>query len=304
MRWRKPGPASSATARPARAPRPHLTMEYLFKVLAKVDVVHVPFKGGGDMNTAALSRGGAVRLRGGADGVRAGAVGRCARARRHQQQAGRGACRMCRPSPKPASRTSRTTPGSASSRRPRRPARSSQRLNKDINDVLAIAGREAAAVEDRLRDRRRLAGRFRHSMSAAEVGKWAKVVKSIGTPPIVGASNGGAAASHIGPPRKNGSHRRYLAPDLAAVVVRPLARMWSLRHEPRPRAGYRAALCRHPGRGGRGRVGRAPGRGRCCSTRGHVLGWGGLALALLGIDHVDEARPGAAAVRAVRHRSV
>jgi tripartite-type tricarboxylate transporter receptor subunit TctC len=40
---------------PGSGTTPHLTMEYLFKVLAKVDVVHVPFKGAGEMNTAALS---------------------------------------------------------------------------------------------------------------------------------------------------------------------------------------------------------------------------------------------------------
>ena len=49
---------------PGSGTTPHLTMEYLFKGLAKVDVVHVPFKGGGDMTTAALS--GAVQFASGA----------------------------------------------------------------------------------------------------------------------------------------------------------------------------------------------------------------------------------------------
>lgn len=40
---------------PGTGTTPHLSMEYLVKVLAKVDVVHVPFKGAGDMNTAALA---------------------------------------------------------------------------------------------------------------------------------------------------------------------------------------------------------------------------------------------------------
>lgn len=40
---------------PGAGTTPHLTMEYLFKVLAKVDVAHVAFKGGGDLVTAALS---------------------------------------------------------------------------------------------------------------------------------------------------------------------------------------------------------------------------------------------------------
>lgn len=45
---------------PGSGTTPHLTLEYLFKVLAKVDVAHVPFKGGGDMTTAALT--GAVQF--------------------------------------------------------------------------------------------------------------------------------------------------------------------------------------------------------------------------------------------------
>jgi len=49
---------------PGAGTTPHLTMEYLFKALAKVDIVHVPFKGAGDMNTAALS--GAIQLASGA----------------------------------------------------------------------------------------------------------------------------------------------------------------------------------------------------------------------------------------------
>lgn len=40
---------------PGSGTTPHLTCEYLFKVLGEVDVVHVPFKGAGDMNTAAMS---------------------------------------------------------------------------------------------------------------------------------------------------------------------------------------------------------------------------------------------------------
>jgi tripartite-type tricarboxylate transporter receptor subunit TctC len=45
---------------PGAGTTPNLTMEYLFKVLAKVDVRHVPFKGGSDLMNAALS--GAVEL--------------------------------------------------------------------------------------------------------------------------------------------------------------------------------------------------------------------------------------------------
>ena len=45
---------------PGAGTTPNLTMEYLLKVLAKVDVRHVPFKGGNDLMNAALS--GAVEL--------------------------------------------------------------------------------------------------------------------------------------------------------------------------------------------------------------------------------------------------
>lgn len=45
---------------PGAGTTPNLTMEYLFKVLAKVDVRHVPFKGGSDLMNAALS--GAIEL--------------------------------------------------------------------------------------------------------------------------------------------------------------------------------------------------------------------------------------------------
>ncbi len=45
---------------PGAGSTPHLTMEYLLKVRAKVDVRHVPFKGGSDMMNAALA--GAVEL--------------------------------------------------------------------------------------------------------------------------------------------------------------------------------------------------------------------------------------------------
>ena len=45
---------------PGAGTTPNLTMEYLFKVLAKVDVRHVAFKGGNEMITAALS--GAIEL--------------------------------------------------------------------------------------------------------------------------------------------------------------------------------------------------------------------------------------------------
>ncbi len=45
---------------PGAGTTPNLTMEYLFKVLAKVDVAHVPFKGGSDLMNAALS--GAIQL--------------------------------------------------------------------------------------------------------------------------------------------------------------------------------------------------------------------------------------------------
>lgn len=45
---------------PGAGTTPSLTMEYLLKVLAKVDVRHVPFKGGSDLMNAALS--GAIEL--------------------------------------------------------------------------------------------------------------------------------------------------------------------------------------------------------------------------------------------------
>lgn len=45
---------------PGAGTTPNLTLEYLLKVLAKVDVRHVPFKGGSDLMNAALS--GAVEL--------------------------------------------------------------------------------------------------------------------------------------------------------------------------------------------------------------------------------------------------
>lgn len=40
---------------PGTGTTPHLSAEYLFKVLAKVDVRHVPYKGGGDMMNATLT---------------------------------------------------------------------------------------------------------------------------------------------------------------------------------------------------------------------------------------------------------
>jgi tripartite-type tricarboxylate transporter receptor subunit TctC len=97
---------------------PHLTAEYLFKVLARVEVTHVPFAGAGPALTpsAARSNWPASRCPRRSRWSRAA---RCA-AWRSPAPSGCPSCPMCPPWPNPASLVSRTTPGSACSPPPAR----------------------------------------------------------------------------------------------------------------------------------------------------------------------------------------
>ena len=111
---------------------PHLTGENLFKLRAKVDITHIPFKGGGP-----AAAGGAGRAAAGGRDRRLGAAaayqGRQDPRARGIRGAPRGRrCPTCRRSASWATRAWRTTPGSASSCRPERPPDIAQKLNDAI----------------------------------------------------------------------------------------------------------------------------------------------------------------------------
>ena len=167
---------------PGSGTTPHLTLEYLFKVLAKVDVVHVPFKGGGDMSTAALS--GAVQFA-------CGAVPTVFALVSSGDVRGLGVTSKTRVAALPDVPTVAESgfrdfedytwigvfaPAAT-------PVALVLRLNKDVNDVLAIPD-----VKERLsKIGFEIVGGSADDFAkyvAAEVGKWAKVVKAIGTPPM------------------------------------------------------------------------------------------------------------------------
>ena len=167
---------------PGSGTTPHLTLEYLFRVLAKVDVVHVPFKGGGDMSTAALS--GAIHFA-------AGAVPTVFALVSSGDVRGLGVTSKTRVAALPNVPTVAESgfkdfedytwiglfaPAAT-------PAPLVLRLNKDVNDVLAIPD-----VKERLsRIGFEIVGGPADGFAkyvADEVGKWAKVVQAIGTPPM------------------------------------------------------------------------------------------------------------------------
>lgn len=167
---------------PGSGTTPHLTMEYLFKVLAKVDVVHVPFKGGGDMSTAALS--GAIQFA-------CGAVPTVFALVSSGDVRGLGVTSAKRVAALPNVPTvaeagfkdfedytwigifaPAATPGPLV-----------QRLNKDVNDVLGIAD-----VKQRLsKIGFEIVGGPADGFATyvrAEVAKWATVVKAVGASPM------------------------------------------------------------------------------------------------------------------------
>ncbi len=167
---------------PGAGTTPHLTMEYLFRVLAKVDVAHVAFKGGSEMNNAALS--GAIQLG-------CGAVPTVFALVASGELRGLGVTSAKRIAALPQVPTVAEAgfkdfedytwigffaPGGT-------PAALVSRINKDMNDVIATGD-----VKDRLaKIGFEIVGGPADGFSkyiAAEVGKWSQVVRAIGLPPI------------------------------------------------------------------------------------------------------------------------
>lgn len=167
---------------PGAGTTPHLTMEYLLKVLAKVDVPHVAFKGGSEMNNAALS--GAIQLACGAvptvfalvasgdlRGLGVTSAKRIASLANVPTLSEAGF-----PGFEDYTWVGLFAPGGT-------PAPLVTRINTDMSDVLKLAD-----VKERLaRIGFEIVGGPADGFAryvAAEVGKWAQVVRAIGTPPM------------------------------------------------------------------------------------------------------------------------
>ena len=167
---------------PGAGTTPNLTMEYLFKVLAKVDVRHVPFKGGSDLMNAALS--GAVELG-------------CGAVPTVFAQVASGDVRGLGVTSNKRVPTLPNVPTVAESGFPGfedytwmaifapggTPPAIATRLNAEINQVLAIPN-----VQERLaKIGFEIVGGSQESFAkylGSEIEKWAKVVKAIGTQPL------------------------------------------------------------------------------------------------------------------------
>lgn len=167
---------------PGAGTTPNLTMEYLFKVLAKADVRHVPFKGGSDLMNAVLA--GSIELA-------CGAVPTVFAQVAAGEARGLGVTSVKRVPALPDV----PTVGEAGFKDfvdytwvgifapAGTPPALVNRLNADMNGVLQMPD-----VRDRLaKIGFEIVGgpadRFAEYV-ASEVGKWANVVKSIGTPPM------------------------------------------------------------------------------------------------------------------------
>ncbi len=167
---------------PGAGTTPNLTMDYLFKVLAKVDVRHVPFKGGSDLMNAALS--GAVELG-------CGAVPTVFAQVASGDVKGLGVTSNKRVATLPNVPTVAESgfpgfedytwmaifaPGGT-------PPAIANKLNAEINQVLAIPD-----VQERLaKIGFEIVGGSQESFAkylGTEIEKWAKVVKAIGTQPL------------------------------------------------------------------------------------------------------------------------
>lgn len=167
---------------PGAGTTPNLTMEYLFKVLAKVDVRHVPFKGGSDLMNAVLS--GSIELA-------CGAVPTVFAQVAAGEARGLGVTSVKRVPTLPdvptvaeagfAGFEDYTWVGIFAPAGT--PTALVARLNADMNGVL-----DQADVKDRLaKIGFEIVGGPADGFAryvAAEVGKWANVVRAIGTPPM------------------------------------------------------------------------------------------------------------------------